>query len=302
MQSKFRHVFLNAVAATLLVFQSGSAIAETKPPDCDAGMWEQSLGEEFYQPYQKLLSKHVNEKGLVDYQALKSDPLLKKTVERFACINPEFFKKRSEKERLAFWINAYNALTLSVVAEHYPIEASLLKSVVYPANSIRQIDGVWKEISFEVAGQKKTLHQIEHEILRKDFSEPRIHMALVCAALSCPKLQDEVYLPAELDSQLAAASREFVADSGKGVRLEDDEIQVSSVFDWFAADFKGEYSLEQTGEKELKLSDKQRAVLGFIEKYASSNSVLAERLNKIAAGAPAELSYLDYDWTLNDQK
>jgi len=170
-----------------------------------------------YELYGKVLLQYVDANGFVNYEALNKD---RENLDRFAAslanLSPQELENFDEAKKLAFWINAYNALTLKVILDHYPIKKqSLLKGAVYPNNSIRQIPGVWDKIYFPIAGAEFTLDQIEHEILRVEFKEPRIHMALVCAAAGCPFLRREPFVGERLDAQLTEQTQRFLSDTGK---------------------------------------------------------------------------------------
>jgi hypothetical protein len=135
-------------------------------------------------------------------------------------------------EQMAYWINLYNALTVHVVLDHYP------------ADSIRDIDispglfsnGPWGKKLIEIEGEELSLDDIEHRILRPIWRDPRVHYAINCAALGCPNLQIEPFRGATLDSQLDAAARAYV-NSPRGVRIDGDDLVLSSIYDWFMGDF-----------------------------------------------------------------
>ena len=135
-------------------------------------------------------------------------------------------------EQMAYWINLYNALTLRVVLDHYPVD------------SIRDIDispglfsdGPWGKKLIEVEGEAVSLDDIEHRILRPIWRDPRVHYAVNCASLGCPNLALEPYLGATIDAQLDAAARDFV-NSGRAVQFEGMDLVVSSIYDWFQEDF-----------------------------------------------------------------
>ena len=162
--------------------------------------------------YAAILSGYVDEAGLVDYAGLKANgELLEAWVASLDGLDREVYEGWTDKEKIAFWINAYNGLTLKLIVDHYPIESSRLRSLVLPKNSIMQIPGRWKKVSFDVMGDPVTLDEIEHAVLRGKFTEPRIHVALVCAALSCPELRGEPFEAAALDDQLDDQARELLS-------------------------------------------------------------------------------------------
>ena len=161
-------------------------------------------------------------------------------------IDPDEFNDWTEKQKLAFWINAYNAFTIKAIIDHYPIERSFtLIGIFYaPKNSILQIPGVWKKLKFNALGQEVTLDHIEHGILRKEFNEPRIHAAINCASISCPDLRSEAYVADRLEGQLSDASGLFVNNKFKGVYVDKkkNKVKVSKIFKWFGEDFYKNYN------------------------------------------------------------
>jgi hypothetical protein len=244
--------------------------------------------------YVKVLEKFVDRQGFVDYKGLKAEPAdlegFVKALEEFELLSYESF---SVREKIAFWLNAYNALTLKVIIDHYPIRSSLFKSLRYPKNSIRQIPGVWSKITFSVMGRDLSLDQIEHEILRKDFEEPRIHMALVCAARGCPLLRQEPYIGEKLDVQLEDQTRKFLSDPQKFF-IDNNEgiVYLSSIFKWFGKDFLGKYSPKKGY---VGLSHSKRAVLHFISRHLPVNQ------QNVLMPAKYKIKYLKYDWALNER-
>jgi hypothetical protein len=247
-----------------------------------------------YAPYASVLATYVNGEGLVDYKGLKAN---RAELDRFgrelADLAPAAFEKWGDKEKIAFWINAYNALTLQAIIDHYPIKAGFFSSLVYPKNSIRQISGVWDKITFPVMGKPMTLDDIEHGTLRKRFHEPRIHTALVCAAMGCPKLRNEPYVADRLDEQFADQTRGLLADPKKfRIDRQRGRVDLSSIFKWFGEDFVAAYGTD-AGFKGH--SDAERAVLNYLSAY------LGEQDRRYLEQGAYGISYLKYDWTLNEQ-
>jgi hypothetical protein len=211
-----------------------------------------------------------------------------------AALDPKVFDGWSRKETLAFWINAYNALTLVAIIDNYPIQSSFFRSLRFPKNSIRQIAGVWDELEFPVIGRKLTLDGIEHDILRPKFNEPRIHMAIVCAALGCPILRNEPYVASKIDSQLDDQAARFMKNSKKfRIDRKDGRVYLSPIFKWFGDDFIRTYG---TNKKFAGFGDSERAVLHFVSRYVSPEE--REFLEK----GEFSIEYLPYDWSLNEQK
>lgn len=250
-------------------------------------------GPPAYDDYAGLLEARVNSRGLVDYSGLKKNPgKLDAFLREMAQAEPSN-AEWSDNDRIAFWINAYNAITLKVVIDHYPIRRSRILSLFYPHNSIRQIDGAWDEITHEVAGRALTLEAIEHEILRKEFDEPRIHVALVCAAMGCPPLRAEPYAGERLDAQLDDQARRYLR-SAKGFRMsrQGQRVYLSKIFDWFAKDFIPRYG---TDREFRGLDEADRAVMNFVSRRVSQDKQAYLRQGRY------DIEYIDYDWSLNEQ-
>jgi len=247
-----------------------------------------------YGDYAEVLRIYVNEKGMVDYRQLKASPdKLLSHLHAVARLPRSRYQKWDDPAKIAFWINAYNGLTLKAITDNHPIKASFWRSRIYPKNSIRQIPGVWDEIEFAVMGQKKTLEQIEHKILRAQFNEPRIHMALVCAAMGCPVLRDEPYSGGQLNEQFDDQARDFLSDRRK-LRIDrrKNVVYLSPIFKWFGQDFVRTYAPAQSlGRHDGETS----AVLNFVAAY------LDEVEKRYVRVGDFKVKYLDYDWSLNEQ-
>jgi hypothetical protein len=247
-----------------------------------------------YADYDDVLKTYVDGNGMVNYKRLKAQSTkLDNFAGTMGALNPSIYEKWSEKEKIAFWINAYNGLTLEAIINNYPIKPSITKSLLYPKNSIRQIPGVWDSLLFEVIGKKITLDEIEHKVLRKQFSEPRIHMALVCAAMGCPPLRNEPYVGDKLDEQLDDQTRRFLSNKEKfSIDRSNNRVYLSSIFKWFGEDFINAYGTDQ---KFSKHSQAERAVLNFISRYLD----LSDR--EFLENGKYTIEYLTYDWSLNEQ-
>lgn len=210
-----------------------------------------------YNNWEKLLKKHVSENGKVDYLGFKKD---KKELDNYIKSITEVITmvKWSKSQKLAYWINAYNALTIDLILRNYPTK------------SIKDIKDPWDQRLWKFGDKFMNLNDIEHEILRK-MDEPRIHFAIVCASVSCPKLQNEAFTASSLDEQLTNATKEFLADTSKN-ELSKDDIKLSKIFKWFKKDF------EQNG-----------SLIDFLNQYS-----------EIIISSEARKSFMDYNWDLND--
>lgn len=227
--------------------------------------------------YGKLLKAHVRpgtvsgiRLNLVDYRSIQADPSYPQALRDFASAKPESFP--NDKERFAFWANAYNLMAIKAVIDQYPV-----KSIKDGGSLLRPI---WKKPIGTVAGREYALDDIENGILRKDFKDPRVHFAIVCASLSCPDLRSEPYDGSRLDEQLDEAARAFLANSTKGLVPGNDgrTATVSPIFKWFRDDF---------------------AASGGAAAFIKTKVDPAVKANA-AELSDAGLSYLDYDWSLND--
>jgi hypothetical protein len=223
--------------------------------------------------YGRVLNAYVLQ-GSVDYTGLKKNPDdLNAYLDRLASVSREEFREWSEAQQIAFLTNLYNAATLKLIIDHYPVK------------SIRKIGvpwkGPWKQEVVRLFGDKVTLDHVEHDLLRKEYKEPRIHCALVCAAKSCPPLRREPYIPDRLNGQFADQGRIFLNDPSKN-RVEPNSriVYLSKIFEWFRGDFE-----EHSG-----------SVLAFVLPYFPDFASKQLRSERFA------IEYLDYDWTLNDRE
>jgi hypothetical protein len=234
-----------------------------------------SVPSTLHDPFDALLKKHVRD-GVVDYRGLKSDErLLDGYLDHLGSADPESLGRDG---RLTFWINAYNAFTLKLILNRYP-----------GIESIKEIPrgDRWKARIWSVNGQKHSLDEIEHDILRK-MNEPRIHFAIVCASFSCPNLRSEAYTAERLDEQLASSARDFLSDPEKGLRYGEERgliwgtkyvLRISAIFDWFEEDFEATAG----------------SVLDFILDYAPDGAAQFIRAHR----NEMKVEHLDYDWSLN---
>jgi len=232
--------------------------------------------------YAEVLERYVNDQGLVDYPSLQANPeALLQFNESMSQVSPSTFEAWSREEQMAFLINAYNALTLQSIIDQNPLK-----------ESIRDIPGVWRVRRFMVAGQSKTIDDIEHGTLRPIYQDPRIHAAINCAAISCPVLRAEPYTAAQLNAQLDDQVQRWLT-SPEGIQIDRaaNTVAISEIFNWFGEDWLANYQTEEgfTGD------DKQRATLNFI-----SQQLDPETADYLYQGTYT-LSYLTYDWSLNGQ-
>jgi hypothetical protein len=247
-----------------------------------------------YEDYARMLSRYVDDEGMVDYKRLKANRRpLDRFVRSLGRLDRATYRGWTEDQKVAFLTNAYNAITLKIIIDNYPIKAGWFGSLRWPKNSIRQIDGVFDGIEHRVMGPKMTLDDIEHETLRKEFTEPRIHLTLVCAAMSCPRLLDEPYVGHRLDEQFKLQARDFVRQEDN-FRIDrgDDRVGISSIFKWFGEDF---IPTHRTETHFTHLSKKKSAVLNYLKDHVS------DRDRRYLLGGDYDVKYIDYDWSLNEQ-
>lgn len=288
-------ITVSTLCAALLVASCGGP--SDSPPSTSTPI-AVSDGPFTYDTYNALLHEYASDEG-VDYAGLQDSRVeLDKFVAAMGAIERTTYDSWSKGEKLALWINAYNAVTLKYIIENYPIEkGGILSGALYPANSIRQIDGIWDALTTPVVGKELTLDAIEHEILRAEFGEPRIHVAIVCAAASCPPLRNEAFLADRLEEQLADQSRLFLA-SPDNFRIERGEagkkgrVMLSEIFDWFGDDFVKRFA---DGGPISGHSAKERAVLNFIYPYT------VEADARYLATESYAIGYQKYDWSLNER-
>ena len=212
--------------------------------------------------------------GGVDYGALQAD---RADLDVFlASLGDAEPSGWSGNERLAFWINAYNAVVVHFVLERYPGLGSVL-----------EVDGFFEALRFPVAGTERSLDEIE--TAARDMGDARLHFAVVCASTSCPDLRPEAYVAERLDGQLEEQTAVFLADPEKGLRFDEaaGTVHLSSIFKWYAGDF--------TGGSTFLAFFARGGVFEWVVEHAPPG--IAKELR----GKDPSVRYLDYDWGLNDR-
>lgn len=197
---------------------------------------------------------------LVNYRAWRDDLRHRQAMKRLLSVDPD--KLTSKPEKLAFWINAYNLLTIDLIVRNPGVES--IKSL----GSLFQ--SPWTRHKWSIHGKEYTLDEIENEFLRP-LGDPRIHMAINCASISCPNLRREPYKANKIDEQLNDQVRQFLSNAHKGMAFDGDALTLSKIFDWFSADFGG-----------------KNGVVTFIRSHAPD----------LPAGTEIR-GYLPYNWNLN---
>jgi len=154
----------------------------------------------------ELLRKYVDTKGFVNYKGLVQDKSKLNDYTEDLSANPPQ-ENWSENEKLAYWINAYNAFTVKLIVDNYPLES--IKDL-NPTIAIPTVSTIWTKKWFQIGGEDFSLDRIEHKILRKEFEEPRIHFAVNCASFSCPPLRNEAFVAEKVDQQLDEQAKIFI--------------------------------------------------------------------------------------------
>ena len=230
------------ILSVLLLFSSTDSIAQ----------------ESLHNSFDEMLNKYVAENGDVDYMSFKtSKESLDTYLQQLSKHKPG--NDKSKNDRLAYWINLYNASTIQLILEHYPIK------------SIRDIHNgkPWDHKFIKVGENTYSLNQIENDIIRPKFKEPRIHFAVNCAAKSCPPLLNKVWKGSSLDSELANATKLFINNKNYNT-VNKESIIISKIFDWYKSDFGH--------------------IIRFINKYSV-----------VKVSDKAIIGFNDYNWQLNKQ-
>jgi hypothetical protein len=236
------------------------------------------LSAQDHQLFTDILQNYVVN-GLVDYKNLKNDNRLDKYLSTLSNTDPD---KLNWDEKLAFWINAYNAFTLQIVTANYPIESITDLNTGGKIIAYLLGDTVWDKEFITINNKKYSLNDIEHKILRK-MNEPRIHFAIVCASISCPELLNEAFESKTLEKQLELQTINFINDDSRNdFDLKKRQANISEIFNWFDDDF----------------GDSDENVLMFISKYVPENTSLDIKSNVTEWNT----SYNDYNWNLNELK
>ena len=223
--------------------------------------------------FDQVLKTYVNKRGLVDYNGIAGDQSFKMYMESLKSAQPD---SMSRDGQLAFWINAYNAVTIDKVIKWKPKKS--VRETIVP--------GVWTSTKFFttrehiVAGKRLSQDDIEHEILRKQLKEPRIHFTIICASSGCPPLPRVAYTEENVQTKLEEETRKYInSDRGTRIDFAENTLYLSKLFDWFSGDFKY----------------KSGSVQDFLKPY------LDERTLAVLERGP-KIDYIHYDWSLNAQE
>ena len=250
MRIKMSLLIFSLIATVVSIYIPGSVTAQ-QPVDNSS--------------YASLLEAYVKN-GHVDYKGFKADEnKLDQYLAQLETVEPQNLDR---DERMAFYINAYNAWTIKLILNNYP-----------GVKSIKDLGTIfkspWKKKFVKVDGKTVTLDHIEHDILRPEFKDPRVHFAVNCASISCPPLLDEPYTGADLDNQLDGVAKKFINDPNSNF-VKGKALHVSRIFKWFGEDFDND-------------------ILGYVRSHAQGD--LAQKIAN--AKNNLKVKYLDYDWSLN---
>jgi hypothetical protein len=229
-----------------------------------------------------LLERHVRD-GLVDYPDLQTErSLLQAYLASLGDLTDAEFRSFTPDQQLALLIDAYNAFTLELILRHYPVA------------SIQDIPQAWDKTIWKLAGHRVSLNQIEHEWIRARFRQPLVHMALVCASRGCPPLHAAAYTADGLAEQLADAARNYARDPHlMRLDMKQDTLWVTKIFEWYPEDFVAVWGLTDVPEGSVRKRS-HRIVIGFAEEYLPPAPAQYLRTHPVA------VSYLTYDWSLNE--
>lgn len=217
-----------------------------------------------HQSWTNLLKENVTTSGKVNYKGFIEE---KDSLDLYlnALTNHPPSKNWDDSDKLAYWINAYNAFTVKLIINHYP-----LKSIKDLGGQYPMINSPWDIKFFKIGSVDFDLNTIEHEILRKKFDEPRIHFAINCASFSCPRLKNEAFEAAKLEEQLEEQTAFFINNTNKNT-ITKQTTKLSQIFNWFQSDF-----------------NENLPILPLLEKHHQA----FQSKNKI--------EYLEYNWNLNE--
>jgi hypothetical protein len=232
-----------------------NTFAQVKPPS--------------HEIYDKLLKKNVTAGGKVNYKAFIKDSVeFNKYLTIISNTRPDE-KTWTKNERMAFWINAYNAFTIKLIIKNYPVKS--IKDINKKKKSSPDIP--WKIKFFKMNGKRMCLDNIGHDQLRKKFDDPRVHMTLASASKSCPVLLNEAYDSKRLDQQMAKQAKTFLSNPLLN-KITANHAKLSMIFKWYILDFD---------------KNKEESIRTFINTYS-----------RVKINPKTTISYLEYDWSLNE--
>jgi hypothetical protein len=230
--------------------------------------------------FTQILNDYV-QNGLVNYKKLKDDNRLDIYLEQLENTNPD--NLLTDEDKLALWINVYNAFTLKFIIEEYPVES--INNLHWGGLYLGSLLGttVWDDEKIIINGTRLSLNNIEHDIARKKFNEERVHFAMVCASYSCPPLLDEAYEGFKLNEQLNTQARIFFNDETKNkFDLNERTAHLSKILDWYSSDFGND----------------DQSILLYVSQFLDIEIADDIRRNT----SKWEIDHLSYNWDLNEIK
>ncbi len=275
---------------------------QSEDADDTSGSGESDEPEEvaFHDVAKDIFANYVNKKGLVDYKTLSRRRLeLIAVLKKFDELDREVYDGWSTNDKIAFWINAYNLQMLDIIAENYPIKPrSRFHLVMWGADSIRHLDGIWDEEKFLVMDEAFTLEEIEKRYFRKEFKDPRVWLALSRGSVSGPPLRREPYRGSKLDEQLDDQARRFLSDPlAFRIDRSKDIVYLSVLFQKgqslfaYGSEFLKKYAIDRKFKEQ---EAETRAVLNFITRYVPDSIVQYLETENYT------VRYIGYKWTVNE--
>ena len=242
--------------------------------------------------FDRVLARFVDDRGRVDYTALAADPAdLDRYVAQLAAVSPDNQPDRfpTSQARLAYWINAYNAAVMKLVLQYYPIAS--VRDVRPPMVLffLPRLSGFFYFERVALGGERRNLYDLENSVIRQRFPDPRVHFALNCASRGCPRLPRQAFTAERLDDALDRETRQFLAEP-RNLTIDPSRrtVFLSSIFSWYEDDFLA--SERRSGSTEPTL-------LGYVGRNSS-----VEQAAQIAGCQGCRVSFVPYDWRLNDQR
>ncbi len=231
-----------------------------------------------HQSYHQILQKHVVVDGPQTYVNYKSLNKESQTFDQYLLslsqVSANEYQKFSKDDKLAFLINAYNAFTIKLILNNYPVKS--IKDIGH------LFKNSWKIKFFTLLGEQRNLDNIEHDMIRKNFKEPRIHFAVVCASIGCPPLMPRAYRGKTLEHQLTQAAKNFLLDSKKNrLDVQKKTLYLSKIFKWYGGDFIKKF--------------------GSVENYIAGIMSDDPKVSAMIKDKKFEVIYNHYDWNLNER-
>jgi hypothetical protein len=274
-----RHLFWLTIPIVLLaVLLLGWSFIKRAPLVSTAKLPPQRLSRFPYALLDEVLRQYVNERGLVNYTALAQDRgVLDRYVAYLDLYSPENTPAMfpSRPEQLAYYLNAYNALVLYNVLEH-----PLLTDI-----SEQKFDFFYRT-TFMIGDEIYNLYELENHLIRPRYQDPRVHFALNCASIGCPKLPQEAFVPERLEEQLDRETKEFLSEA-RNIKLQDETLLLSQIFEFYTEDFTSFERAQGASGTAHEL------LLSYVNRYLSANQRLSP--------PHVTVEFFPYDWTLNKQ-